>query len=39
MGGLGGRFFRPGEVRLALLALVVEQPRHGYELMKELEAR
>ena len=39
MGGLGGRFFGPGEVRLALLALVVEQPRHGYELMKELEAR
>ena len=39
MGGLGGRFFGPGEVRLALLALVAEQPRHGYELMKELEAR
>jgi DNA-binding PadR family transcriptional regulator len=39
MGGLGGRFFAPGEVRLALLALIAEQPRHGYELMKELEAR
>jgi DNA-binding PadR family transcriptional regulator len=39
MGGLGGRFFGPGEVRLALLALVVERPRHGYELMRELEAR
>jgi DNA-binding PadR family transcriptional regulator len=37
--GLRGRFFGPGEVRLALLALIVEQPRHGYELMRELEAR
>jgi DNA-binding PadR family transcriptional regulator len=34
-----GRFFGPGEVRLALLALIVEEPRHGYELMRELEAR
>ena len=34
-----GRFFGPGEVRLALLSLIVEEPRHGYELMKELEAR
>ena len=38
---LGGRrsVFRHGEMRLALLALLVEQPRHGYELIKELEAR
>ncbi len=33
------RFFGPGEVRLALLSLLEEQPRHGYELMKGLEAR
>ena len=38
---LGGRrsFFRHGEMRLALLSLLVDQPRHGYELIKELEAR
>ena len=37
-GGFGrGRFFGPGEVRLALLALLREGPKHGYELMKELE--
>ena len=34
-----GRFFAAGEVRLALLSLLSEGPRHGYELMKELEAR
>ena len=35
----GGRFFGPGEVRLALLSLVAEGPSHGYELMKKLEER
>ena len=34
-----GRFFGHGELRLAVLALLQEQPRHGYELMKELEER
>lgn len=34
-----GRFFRPGEVRIALLSLLAERPMHGYELMKELESR
>jgi DNA-binding PadR family transcriptional regulator len=34
-----GRFFEAGEVRLALLSLLDEGPRHGYELMKELESR
>jgi len=39
--GLGptGRFFGPGELRLALLALVAERPGHGYELMTRLEER
>jgi DNA-binding PadR family transcriptional regulator len=37
--GPRGRFFGPGELRLALLALLAESPQHGYELMKELEAR
>jgi DNA-binding PadR family transcriptional regulator len=39
--GLGptGRFFGPGELRLALLALIAEVPGHGYALMNRLEAR
>jgi DNA-binding PadR family transcriptional regulator len=31
--------FGPGEMRLALLSLLREAPRHGYELMRELEDR
>jgi len=34
-----GRFFGPGEVRLALLSMLDEAPMHGYELMKRLEQR
>jgi DNA-binding PadR family transcriptional regulator len=34
-----GRFFGPGEVRLALLSLLAERPQHGYELMRGLEER
>jgi DNA-binding PadR family transcriptional regulator len=34
-----GRFFGSGEVRIAILSLVAERPRHGYDLMKELETR
>jgi DNA-binding PadR family transcriptional regulator len=34
-----GRFFEAGEVRIAILALLSERGKHGYELMKELEAR
>jgi DNA-binding PadR family transcriptional regulator len=37
--GPGGRFFGPGEVRLALLSLLGESPAHGYELMTRLEQR
>jgi DNA-binding PadR family transcriptional regulator len=33
------RFFEAGEIRLAILSLIGERPRHGYELMKELELR
>ncbi len=42
LGGIGpgaGRFFGPGELRLALLALIGEQPGHGYELMSRLQDR
>jgi DNA-binding PadR family transcriptional regulator len=34
-----GRFFGPGEVRLALLSMLGDAPMHGYELMKRLEER
>jgi DNA-binding PadR family transcriptional regulator len=37
--GPGRRFFRQGEVRLALLSLLEDEPGHGYELMKRLEER
>lgn len=35
----GGRLFDYGELRLLVLALLAEQPRHGYELMKTIEER
>lgn len=38
-GGRWGRFFGPGEIRLALLSMLESGPKHGYELMKELEAK
>lgn len=36
-GGGGGRVFGPGDLRLVLLSLLAEQPRHGYELIKAIE--
>ncbi len=41
-GPLGGRrrfFEQPGEVRLAVLSLLAEGPKHGYELIKQFEIR
>jgi DNA-binding PadR family transcriptional regulator len=38
-GGGGGRVFGPGDLRLILLSLIEEKPRHGYELIKELEEK
>jgi DNA-binding PadR family transcriptional regulator len=35
--GRRGRMFGQGELRLVLLALIAENPRHGYELIKEIE--
>ena len=32
-----GRMFGSGELRLVLLALIAETPRHGYELIKAIE--
>lgn len=33
------RMFDGGELRLVLLSLIVEQPRHGYDLIREIEER
>jgi len=33
------RLLEHGDLRFVVLALIAEQPRHGYELMKELEDR
>jgi DNA-binding PadR family transcriptional regulator len=37
--GAKSRFFESGELRLAILSLLSEGPKHGYQLMKELEER
>ncbi len=41
-GGMGGRFrggrvFGHGDLKLILLSLIAEQPRHGYELIRTIE--
>ena len=38
-GGPGRRRQRRGDIKYALLELLAEQPRHGYEMIKELEQR
>lgn len=38
-GRRGRRPFDYGALRLIVLAMIAEQPRHGYELMKEIEER
>jgi DNA-binding PadR family transcriptional regulator len=40
-GGRGGRgrVFDQGDLRLVLLGLIAEKPRHGYEIIKEIEDR
>lgn len=35
----GGRMFQHGDLRLLILALIAEAPRHGYELIREIESR
>jgi len=35
----GGRFFEQGELKYVILQLLDEKPRHGYEVIKELEER
>jgi len=34
-----GRFFEAGEARLAILSLIGDEPKHGYEIIKDLESR
>ncbi len=34
-----GRFFEHGDLRLVILALIAEKPRHGYEIIKAIEER
>jgi len=34
-----GRVFDHGELRLVVLALIAERPRHGYEIIREIEDR
>ena len=38
-GGRIGRFLEHGDLRFIVLALLAEQPRHGYELIKAIEER
>lgn len=38
-GGRGGRPFDYGELRLLVLSMIEDQPRHGYELMKAIGER
>lgn len=38
-GGMRGRMFDQGDLRVIVLALIAEQPRHGYDLIKEIESR
>jgi DNA-binding PadR family transcriptional regulator len=37
--GRGRRVFGGDELRLILLKLIADQPRHGYDLIREIEAR
>ena len=38
-GGRGSRMFDPGALRLVVLGLIAEEPRHGYDIIKALEAK
>lgn len=37
-GGRGPRVFAPGDLKLLLLALIAEQPCHGYDLIRQIES-
>ncbi len=35
----GGRFFGHGDLKLVILSLLAERPRHGYDIIKAIEER
>ena len=35
----GGRMFEAGDLKFVILQMLAEKPRHGYEIIKELEER
>ena len=37
--GRGGRMFEQGDLKFVILQLLADKPRHGYEIIKELEER
>lgn len=37
--GRGGRMFEQGDLKYVILRLLEEKPRHGYDIIKELEER
>src|ERR1051325_6588228 len=37
--GRAGRLFEQGDLKYVILRLLEEKPRHGYEIIKELESR
>lgn len=37
--GRGGRMFGHGDLKFVILNLLAEKPRHGYEIIKEMEER
>src|SRR4051812_3933227 len=39
MRGRAARFFEQGDLKYVILRLLEEKPRHGYEIIKELESR
>lgn len=39
MGGQRGRMFEQGDLKLVILRLLEEKPRHGYDIIKEIEER
>lgn len=38
-GGWGGRMFAQGDLKIVILQLLAEKPRHGYEIMKAIEEK
>src|SRR5262249_35717353 len=38
-GGGGRRMFEQGDLRFLVLSMIAEKPRHGYELIKEIEEK